>query len=95
MAEGGRLVSLGSNSFMRKGVVESWSFGVKNMRLIGWGGQSNAEAHAPEIMRELTELAESGRLRPVVGGTYAFAEAAAAHAAIEARRPIGKVVLVP
>ena len=46
-------------------------------------------------MRELIELAEAGQLRPVVGGTYAFGEAAAAHAAIEARKPIGKVVLVP
>ena len=45
---------------------------------------------APEIMRELIELAEARRLRPVVGGTYAFVEAAAAHAAIEARKPIGK-----
>ena len=44
----------------------SW---VKNLRLIGWGGRSNADAHAPEIMRELIDLAESGRLRPVVGGT--------------------------
>ena len=95
MAEGGRLVSLGSNSFTGSGVVEFWSFWVKNLRLIGWGGRSNADAHAPEIMRELIDLAESGRLRPVVGGTYRFAEAAAAHAAIEARQPIGKVVLVP
>ena len=95
MAEGGRLVSLGSNSFTGTGVVEFWSFWVKNLRLIGWGGRSNTDAHAPEIMRELIDLAESGRLRPVVGGTYPFAEAAAAHAAIEARQPIGKVVLVP
>ena len=95
MAEGGRLVSLGSNSFTGSGVVEFWSFWVKNLRLVGWGGRSNAEAHAPEIMRELIELAEKGRLRPVVAGTYPFAEAAAAHAAIEARIPIGKVVLVP
>ena len=95
MAEGGRLVSLGSNSFTGTGAVEFWSFWVKNLRLIGWGGRSNTDAHAPEIMRELLDLAESGRLRPVVGGTYSFSEAADAHAAIEARTPIGKVVLVP
>ncbi len=95
MAEGGRLVSLGSNSFTGSGMVEFWSFWVKNLRLIGWGGRSNADAHAPEIMRELIDLAESGRLRPVVGGTYSFADTAAAHAAIEARQPIGKVVLIP
>ncbi len=58
-------------------------------------GYSNAHARAPEIMLELIELAESGRLRPVVGGTYPLAEAASAHAAIEARTPVGKVVLVP
>ncbi len=95
MAEGGRLVNRGSNSFTGTGTVEFWSFWVKNLRLIGWGGRSNSDAHAPEIMRELIELAEAGRLRPVVGGTYPFEEAAAAHAAIEARKPIGKVVLVP
>ena len=88
-------MSLGSNSFTGNGVVEFWSFWMKNLRLIGWSGRSNADAHAPEIMRELIELAEAERLRPEVGGTYPFAEAAAAHAAIEARRPIGKVVLVP
>ena len=60
-----------------------------------WAGRSYGDEHGPAIMRELIELAEAGRLRPVVGGTYPFAEAAAAHAAIEARRPIGKVVLVP
>ena len=65
--------------------MEFWSFWVKNLRLIGWGGRSNTDAHAPEIMRELLDLAETGRLRPVVGGTYPFAEAADAHAAIEAR----------
>ena len=75
--------------------MEFRSFWVKNLRQIGWGGRSNADAHAPEIMRELLDLANSGRLRPVVGGTYPFAEAARAHAAIEARIPIGKVVLVP
>ena len=89
------MVSLGSNSFTGSGVVEFWSFWVKNLRLIGWGARSNADAHAPEIMLEVIELAEAGRLRSVVGGTYPFAEAAAAHAAIEARAPIGKVVLVP
>lgn len=45
-------------------------------------------------MRELIDLSGAGRLQPVVGGTYRFAEAAEAHATIEARRPIGKVVLV-
>lgn len=45
-------------------------------------------------MRELIDLSGAGRLQPAVGRTYPFAEATEAHAAIEARRPIGKVVLV-
>ena len=75
--------------------MEYRSFWVKNLRLIGWGGRGNADTHAPEIMRELIDLAELGRLQPVVRGTYPFAEAACAHTAIEARIPIGKVVLLP
>jgi NADPH2:quinone reductase len=38
-------------------------------------------------------LAERGRLRPVIGQTYALQHAAAAHAAIEARATIGKTLL--
>jgi synaptic vesicle membrane protein VAT-1 len=36
-----------------------------------------------------------GKINPVVDRTFPFAEAAAAHAYIEARRNIGKVLLVP
>jgi NADPH2:quinone reductase len=54
---------------------------------------------APEIVRqaadELVSLWEQGRIRPVVGAEFALAEAAAAHGLIEARRHVGKVVLVP
>ena len=46
-------------------------------------------------MLDLLNLADAGRLRPVVGGACPFAEAAAAHAKIKARLPLGKVVLVP
>ena len=37
--------------------------------------------------------AAAGRLRPVVGQTFPLAQAAAAHAAIEARRTLGKTLL--
>jgi NADPH:quinone reductase len=51
----------------------------------------------PEEMRELTTaaLAEAaaGRLRPVIGQTFPLDRAADAHAAIEARRTIGKTLL--
>ncbi|MEU5278587.1 zinc-binding dehydrogenase [Streptomyces asoensis] len=52
---------------------------------------------APEEARRLTAhvLAEAaaGRLRPVIGAQFPLTEAAAAHAAIENRKPIGKVLL--
>ena len=36
-----------------------------------------------------------GKIDPVVDRTFTFADAAAAHAHIEARRNMGKVLLVP
>ena len=54
---------------------------------------------APEIVREaadeLVGLWEAGAIRPVVGFEFPLAEAAAAHALIEDRKHVGKVVLVP
>jgi NADPH2:quinone reductase len=48
-----------------------------------------------EHQRELWELARTGRLRPAVHAEFALADAAAAHAVIEARANLGKVVLRP
>lgn len=41
------------------------------------------------------ELAATGALRPIIGATHPLTEAAAAHAAIEARTTIGKTILIP
>jgi len=52
---------------------------------------------SPEELAELTRtaLAEAaaGRLRPVIGQEFELAEAAGAHAAIEARQTVGKTLL--
>ncbi|ADB31343.1 Alcohol dehydrogenase zinc-binding domain protein [Kribbella flavida DSM 17836] len=51
-----------------------------------------------ELPRRATELfgwVTDGDVTPYVGQTYAFAEAARAHADLEARRTVGKVLLVP
>ena len=95
MAEGGRMVSFGSNSFTGAGQIDFLPFWMKNLKLIGWGGISNVGARAPEIMEELIALAEAGELRPVVRHVHRFEDAAFAHRLIEERRSIGKVVLVP
>lgn len=95
MAEGGRMVSFGSNSFTGIGQVDFWPFWMKNLKLIGWGGISNTQSRAPEIMEELINLAQAGKLKPVVRHIYRFAEASEAHRLIEERQSIGKVVLTP
>ena len=89
------MVSFGSNSFTGTGHIDFLPFWVKNLKLIGWGGISNAQSRAPEIMEELITLAQAGKLKPVVRHIYPFAEAAEAHRLIEERQSIGKVVLTP
>ena len=95
MAEAGRMVSFGSNSFTGIGQVDFWPFWMKNLKLIGWGGVSNTESRAPDIMEELIDLAQTGKLKPVVRHIYRFADASEAHRLIEERGSIGKVVLTP
>ena len=95
MAEGARMVSFGSNSFTGIGQVDFWPFWMKNLKLIGWGGVSNAQSRSPEIMEELIALAQAGKLKPVVRHIYRFAKAFEAHRLIEERQSIGKVVLTP
>jgi NADPH2:quinone reductase len=48
-----------------------------------------------EAIAEIVELWSSGAVRPIVGATFALAEAAEAHRLVEERRSVGKVVLVP
>ena len=55
--------------------------------------------HDPELVREaigeVLELWASGVVKPLVGATFPLEGAAEAHALIEARRHVGKVILVP
>ena len=95
LAEGGRMVSFGSNSFTGVGQVDFYPFWTKNIRLIGWGGASNAAAHTPEIMEDLLARSAAGELRPVVAAVLPLEQAAEAHRMIEARETVGKVVLAP
>jgi NADPH2:quinone reductase len=44
-------------------------------------------------MAELLSMVEAGTLKPLVGGTYPLAEAAAAHEALRSRGTVGKLVL--
>jgi len=55
--------------------------------------------HAPDVVsaatRELLELWSGRRIRPYVGAEFPLAEVEAAHALVESRGSVGKVVLVP
>jgi NADPH2:quinone reductase len=55
--------------------------------------------HAPDVIaaatRELLELWGGRRIRPVVGAEFALADVEDAHALVESRRSVGKVVLLP
>jgi NADPH2:quinone reductase len=90
LGAGGRFCPFGmaSGSFtpVTPEQAAAWRVTVRN----GAGGR-------PEELAALarTALAEAaaGRLRPVIGQEFELAEAAAAHAAIEARETIGKTLL--
>jgi NADPH2:quinone reductase len=45
--------------------------------------------------RELLELWRAGAIRPLVGGEFPLADVEGAHALVESRRSVGKVVLFP
>jgi len=53
----------------------------------------------PDVVREaaldLLRLWSARRVRPIVGATFSFEDAAEAHRLMESRRSTGKVILVP
>ena len=55
--------------------------------------------HAPDVVAaatgELLELWRAGAIRPLVGAEFPLADVEEAHALVESRRSVGKVVLVP
>ena len=60
---------------------------LKEMAFLGTDGVTRAE------VQTLLELVRLGRLRPVVGGTLALADAAQAHRMMESREARGRLVL--
>lgn len=66
---------------------------ARGIRLLGIGDvQMTVPQHA-EFAAEVLRSAAKGDLRPVIGGTFPLAQAAAAHEAIESRTLLGKTVI--
>ncbi|MDY0816786.1 quinone oxidoreductase family protein, partial [Kitasatospora purpeofusca] len=94
LATGGRLVAFSSGG----GTVEAYELLLRGASLIGFQMRAVAVGR-PELyhrwLRELWQLREAGTLRPAVHEEIPLRDAARAHAVIEQRRNLGKVVLVP
>jgi NADPH:quinone reductase len=89
LAPGGRFVVHG----LASGSMTDTSEPGKPVTVIGIAELASIASSAREL--SATALAEgaAGRLRPMVGQTYPLERAAAAHAAIEERRTLGKTLL--
>lgn len=94
LATGGRLVAFSSGG----GTVEAYELLLRGASVIGFQMRAIAVGR-PELygrwLRELWQMRDAGTLRTAVHEEIPLAEAARAHAAIEQRRNLGKVVLVP
>ena len=93
----GQIVAIGYTGGLWEDPSIAWLVG----RNVGVQGVYLARLirHDPELVRgavaELLDLWAAGRIEPLVGSTFPLAEAEEAHALIESRRHVGKVVLEP
>jgi len=71
----------------------------KRLTVMGSTVRSRSPAQKAKLVRDFSEKAlprfDRGELRPVLARTLPFAEAAAAHEALQRSEVIGKIVLVP
>ena len=93
----GRLVTFGAASRQLATPVEPARLMKRNLSVIGFWlspALSVPGMFGPPLT-ELFELVAAGKLRPVVGGEYSFADAHKSHEDLLARRTTGKLILRP
>ncbi|MET8777581.1 zinc-binding dehydrogenase [Nocardia sp. NPDC004654] len=94
VAPGGRLVAYSSGG----GTIQAYDLLSGAKAVIGFQ-MARVARETPEVYehwrQELWQYFASGQVRPVVHGEFALEDAAAAHALIESRGNLGKVVLIP
>lgn len=76
------------------GDVDPDDLAARGVRTIPLSAIAAAPGEAAALTDRALQLAATGRLRPTIGQTFPLRHAAAAHAAIEARRTIGKTLLL-
>lgn len=84
---GGRLSVYGVASGSDTTISETQS-----IRVIGLSSAPSA-SETVSLIKEVLDLAATGKIRPVIGQIHTLADAAQAHAAIEARTTVGKTLL--
>lgn len=95
LAYRGRCVTVGNAGRAGKRLDVS-SLGAGNQSLTGvFLGAEIATPRARRMIADLVDDVAAGRLEVLVDRTFPLAEAAAAHAHIESRRAVGRVVLLP
>jgi NADPH:quinone reductase len=98
LAPFGRMAFFGTASRRAPSPVDLGGLMRRSRGVIGfWLAHCMAdpERYLATPMRELLELTATGRLRPVVGATYALGDAAQAHRDLRARQTVGKLLLDP
>lgn len=96
LAPFGRLVHFGMASREAPTPVEPGRLMTKSAAVIGFWLMhcfTDPEGMLAAPLAELFAMVAGGTLRPVVGGTYALADASRAHADLRARTTTGKLVL--
>jgi NADPH:quinone reductase len=95
LAYRGRCVTVGQAGREGK-LLDVSPLGMGNQSLTGvFLGAEIATPRARRMIADLVEDVAAGRLRVLVDGTWPLSQAAEAHAHIESRQAIGRVVLTP
>ncbi len=95
LAYRGRCISVGQAGREGK-LLDISSLGAGNQSLTSvFLGAEIATPRAQAMIAELVEDVAAGRLQVLVDRTFPLADAAAAHAFIESRQAVGRVVLIP
>ncbi|GAA0990788.1 zinc-binding dehydrogenase [Nocardiopsis tropica] len=94
VADGGRFLSYGSAGG-RFSEVDAGEAERRGIEVFGLFDLEDGKEGRSGAVRRILEMARSGRVRPHVGLTLPLERAEEAHRALEERRVLGKVLLVP